>query len=117
MVKRCLDQKITARKFEARNERIETGAPAKGKEKSVSAERQQGQCYQKKKKQKDSAQKVTLVVPVTMTTNVQHQRAHLLQPLNRRRKMMGNTFERKVSQRLESVWEEMSKTTQRQLQW
>ena len=41
MVMSCVDQK---RIFEARNERIETGAPAKGKGKSVSDERKQGEC-------------------------------------------------------------------------
>ena len=41
-----MDQKIRARNFEARSERIEKGAPAKGKGKPVRAERKQEECYQ-----------------------------------------------------------------------
>ena len=46
MVKRCMDQKIRARRFEARNEKIETGAPAKDKRKLDSLDRKQGECDQ-----------------------------------------------------------------------
>ena len=39
MVKKCMDQKMSSRNFEARNERIEKGALAKGEGKLVSVER------------------------------------------------------------------------------
>ena len=39
MVKRCLDQKMSAGNVEARHERIETGAPAKDKGTPVNVER------------------------------------------------------------------------------
>ena len=45
-------------------------------------------------------------------TNVENRRAHPLLLMNCRRKVIGNIFERKVSQRPESVWEERSKTLQ-----
>ena len=53
MVKKFLDQKVRIRNFEARNERTVTGTPAKskGKGRSFSAERMQGDCYQWKAKQ------------------------------------------------------------------
>ena len=43
--KECVDQRIRVRNCENRNERIETRAPAKGKEELVSVERMQGECY------------------------------------------------------------------------
>ena len=48
VVKRGMDQKIRERKLEARNERVETGAPvkARSKGKPVSVEGKQGECYQ-----------------------------------------------------------------------
>ena len=48
MMKRCLDQKIRVRNCEVRNEIIDTGAPAKDKNrrKEVSVERKQGECHQ-----------------------------------------------------------------------
>ena len=39
MVKRCSDQNIRIRNFEARNERIETGAPAKDRSKGKTRQR------------------------------------------------------------------------------
>ena len=52
MVKRCMDQKIRARNFEARNERYETGVSAKSrcKGKLVSVDWKQGECFQWKAK-------------------------------------------------------------------
>ena len=46
MVKRCMDQKIRARNFEGRNERIETGVTVKArcKRKPVSVDRKQREC-------------------------------------------------------------------------
>ena len=46
MVKRSLDQKIRARNFEARNERIETGAVVKNRRDQCGVARGLGECYQ-----------------------------------------------------------------------
>ena len=56
MVQKILDEKSKARNFDARNDRVATGAPAKskGNGKSVSAERNQGECHHWKAKGKCS---------------------------------------------------------------
>ena len=70
-VKRCMDQKIRARNFEARNERIGTGVLVQTRKwKQVSFERKQGECYKWKAKE-DSAQKELLAVSATMRTSVE----------------------------------------------
>ena len=46
MVKRGIDQKIRSRNFEARNERIETGAVVRNHRDRGGAERGPGECYQ-----------------------------------------------------------------------
>ena len=53
-----------------------------------------------------------VAVSSTTRTNVEVRRAYPLLLKNSRRKAMGNIFERKASQRPESVWEERSKTLQ-----
>ena len=63
---------------------------------------------------KDSTQKETLVISVTMRINFENQRAHPLLSQTRRQKTMGKFFEKNLS---ESVWEEISKTVQRLHQW
>ena len=90
----------------------ETGAQAKdkGKGKSVSVKRKSGECYQGKAKGKCTKGDVT--VSSTTRTNVEVRRAYPLLLKNCRRKAKGNIFDRKVSQRPESVWEETSKTLQ-----
>ena len=95
MVKRCLDQKIRARSFDARHERIQTGDRGKGKpvivEKEArrmpSMEGAQGKCT-----------KGDVAVSSTMRTNVEVRHACPLLFKNCRRKAMGNIFERKASQ-------------------
>ena len=69
-VKRCMGQRIRARNFEARGERIETGVPAKdrSKEKPVTVEKKSENAINVNPK--DSAQEETLVVSVKMSTNV-----------------------------------------------
>ena len=48
LVKRSIDQKIRLRNFDARNERIETGAVASSRRGLSGVEREQGVCYQYK---------------------------------------------------------------------
>ena len=72
-----MDQKIRARNFDVRNERIEEGAPAKGQGKPVSVDGRQGQCY-KMESINESAQEETHVASATMRTNVENRGAHPL---------------------------------------
>ena len=46
MVKRSVDQKLRLRKFDARNERIETGAVVKNRKELIGFEGRKGTCYQ-----------------------------------------------------------------------
>ena len=50
MVKRSTDQKLRLRNFDARNERIETGAGVTSRRGQKGVERGQGDCYQRKAK-------------------------------------------------------------------
>ena len=85
MVKRCMDQKIRARKVEARNERIEKWRERHG-EKLVSVEKQENAINEKSR---DSAQEETIVVSATMDTNVAKQHNRPLLPQNRRLRAAG----------------------------
>ena len=103
MVKRCIDQKVRARNFEARGEGIETGAPAKGRGKPVSVERKQGECSQWKAEgqwtrgdacsfRHDGNKRGTS----TRSSSLLHRTGDA--------KRWENFFGRKFSQRPESVW-------------
>ena len=83
-VKRCMDRKITARNFEARNKNLKQenklevkGALKESKENAVNGKR------------KDSVQKETLAVSATMKVNVDKQRNRPLLLQNRRLKATG----------------------------
>ena len=70
-------------------------------------------------KQKDSAQKETLVVPShdeNKRGTSKHPSSLAAEPQTKE-KRCGKSIERKVSQRPVSVWEEKSKTVQRLHQW
>ena len=54
IVKRSLDQKLWLRNFDARHEKIETGAVVKGHREISGVERGQGTCYQWKEKERCS---------------------------------------------------------------
>ena len=68
-------------------------------------------------RRKECAQEQMCAVSAAMRTNMEVRRACPLLLKNCRRKAMGNIFERKVSQRPESVWEERSKTLQTVHHW
>ena len=113
MVRRCLDQTIRTRNFEARNERFEHGAPTKRRRK-ISPRWKEAKRVLSMERKRTLHKKETLAVSVTMRVNFENQRAHPLLSQNRRQNSMGKIFEKNLS---ESVWEEISKTVQRLHQW
>ena len=50
MVKRSIDQKLRSRNFDARNERIETGAVVKNRRDQRGVERGPGECHERRAK-------------------------------------------------------------------
>ena len=78
MVKRSIDQKLRLRNFDARHEKIETGAVVKSPKGPSGVERGKGICYQWKSK-KCSVRKETNVVSGMRVAIVQsrHQKPHL----------------------------------------
>ena len=96
MVKRGIDQKIRSRNFEARNERIETGAVVRNRRDQGGAERGPGECYQWKAKGQCS--KETIVVAATRGINGEtgHQSPPLLQSRDQKN-MVKHLREERVS--------------------
>ena len=97
MVKRSIDQKLRSRNFDARNERIETGAIA-----GINVVLKEGQENAINGRHKDSVRKEIVVVFDTMRISVhgRHQRPFL--PLNHRLKRMAENSSRRKSLRGQS---------------
>ena len=110
MVRRCLDQKIRAQRFEARNEmKQEYQRKAQGNQSTLKgckelSKEAKGQCargdactfcHDEKKRGKSTHSSSPAPEPITWE----------------------NFFEGKISERPESVWEEISKTVRRLHQW
>ena len=80
MVKRSIDQKLRLRNFDARNERIETGAVVTSRRGSIGIER--GKEFAISGKQKDSVREETSAVSGTTVMNVQNRHRKPLHPLS-----------------------------------
>ena len=109
MVKRSIDQKLPLRKFEARNERIETNAAVTSRRGLNGVERGQGVCYQWKAK--GSVREETSVVSGTTVMSVQNRHPkplHLLSHQNKEVEAGG-----KEPQRPQSIWEVRQTAVQR----
>ena len=79
MVKRCIDQKLRLRNFDARNERIASGAVITSRRGLSGIERGKAVCYQWKK---DSFREEITAVSGTTVMNVQNRHQKPLHPLS-----------------------------------
>ena len=100
MVKRSIDQKLRLRNFDARNEKIETGAVVTSRRGSSGIEREKGFCYQWKAEGQCSRGDNCSFQHDEQNVQNRHQRP--LRPLKHRKK--------KDSQRPKSIWEVCSTT-------
>ena len=107
-VKKCMDQRISARNSEARKPRQDHQPKAKRNQSAFQENAVSG-------KRKDSSQEETLVVSATMRINVEKQRDRPLVLQNRRRKAMVYFIRRRepseANVRLVKDLEERTKTT------
>ena len=103
MVKRCTDQTLRARNFEARNATIETGVLVKTRQgKHVSVE--QGNMERViNGKNKDSARRETLAVSATLRIRVEKQHTRLLMVQNRRLQTTGQVFREEISKTVQKT--------------
>ena len=111
MVKRIIDQKLRSRKFDARNERIETGAVVTSRRGSSGEEKE----FAVSGKQKRSVREETNAVSGTSVVDVQNRRRKPLHPLSHQHQEGRSASRKKDPPRHESVWEVQSTAVQRLL--
>ena len=107
-MKRSIDQKLRLRNFDARNERIETGAVVTNRRVGVVLKDEKE--FATSGKQKDSGREETNAVSGTTLMSVQNRHRKPLHPLSHQHQ------EVEVRQRQESVWEDQSTAVQKLLE-